>query len=74
MLNVFTLENGRLAGRIFQEEIDRLQGGLDMEMPPQMEEVEGGDKLGRAQIFPLILSFRICSCFCDAVANVIVLD
>ena len=24
MLNVFTLENGRLAGRIFQEEVDRL--------------------------------------------------
>jgi magnesium transporter len=26
MLNVFTLENGRLSGRIFQEEVDRLDG------------------------------------------------
>jgi magnesium transporter len=39
MLNVFTLENGRLAGRIFQEEVDRLDlpgqppVWVDMEAP-----------------------------------------
>jgi magnesium transporter len=44
MLNVFTLENGRLAGRIFQEEIDRLDAPgqqppvwVDMEAPTPEE-------------------------------------
>jgi magnesium transporter len=44
MLNVFTLENGRLSGRIFQEEIDRLDRPgqpppvwVDMEAPSAEE-------------------------------------
>jgi magnesium transporter len=38
MLNVFTLENGRLAGRIFQEEIDRLD--LPGQPPPVWVDME----------------------------------
>ncbi|HYN61303.1 MAG TPA: magnesium/cobalt transporter CorA [Rubrivivax sp.] len=44
MLNVFTLENGRLSGRIFQEEVDRLDlpgqqqpVWVDMEAPTAQE-------------------------------------
>ena len=38
MLNVFTLENGRLAGRIFQEEVDRLD--LPGQQPPVWVDME----------------------------------
>jgi magnesium transporter len=38
MLNVFTLENGRLAGRIFQEEVDRLD--LPGQPPPVWVDME----------------------------------
>jgi magnesium transporter len=38
MLNVFTLENGRLSGRIFQEEVDRLD--LPGQPPPVWVDME----------------------------------
>ncbi len=38
MLNVFTLENGRLSGRIFQEEVDRLD--LPGRQPPVWVDME----------------------------------
>jgi magnesium transporter len=54
MLNVFTLENGRLSGRIFQEEVDRLD--LPGQPPPvwvDMEAPTAQDKAWVARQFGL---------------------
>jgi magnesium transporter len=53
MLNVFTLENGRLKGRIFDEEVDRLDAGaapapvwIDLEDPDADEKAWVAEQFG----------------------------
>jgi magnesium transporter len=60
MLNVFTLENGRLSGRIFQEEVDRLD--LPGQVPPvwvDMEAPTADEKAWVATQFGLVIPDNI---------------